>query len=297
VRAPLHPAIDARCPRCEGQGYVVRREGELALAVRCACVGACPHCRDTGWVASGTGFRAPRKRCDCQRLAARLQRFDQIGIPGRHAASTRRSFQMAGKAQVSAMQKITGWLGGFQKGGDNRGLVLHGDVGRGKTHLLVAMLRELVLDHGVTARFIEFSHLLADMKYGFDRGEGSGARMEELVACDVLGIDELGKGRNTEFEGTVLDELVSRRYNAGRVILATTNYAPTSSTGRAVGDLTSGELPSLVDRVGARVFSRLREICEFVPVTGDDWRVRIATDSSGSGTPAPAARRLTTSRG
>lgn len=275
MRAPLHPHIDARCAKCLGSGYLIGREGEVAHATKCTCVGVCPTCKDTGWLATEKTFRAPRKRCDCQRLTLRLARFNAAEIPGRHAGSTRRNFQLTGKAQMEAMQKISGWIAGFQPASDNRGVVLYGDVGRGKTHLLVAMLRELVFEHGVSVRFVEFSHLLADMKYGFDRGEGSGKLMEELVSCDVLGIDELGKGRNTEFEGTVLDEIVSRRYNAGRVIVATTNYAPVASTGRATGDLTSEQMPALVDRIGARVFSRLREMGDFVPVTGEDWRLRV----------------------
>ena len=70
-----------------------------------------------------------------------------------------------------------------------------------------------------------FSHLLADLKSGFDRGVGASSLLDPLVQVDVLAIDELGKGRNTEFEGTVLDELVSRRYNAAAPIIGTTNLS------------------------------------------------------------------------
>jgi DNA replication protein DnaC len=159
--------------------------------------------------------------------------------------------------------------------------VLYGEVGRGKTHLMVALLRELVLDRGISAKFVEFSHLLADIKQGFDVGQGTGVLLGPLASVGVLAIDELGKGRNTEFEGTVLDELVSRRYNAGLPILATTNFAPGSPTGAARGNAADLDargrvrnVPTLADRVGDRVYSRLREMCDFVPLLGEDWRER-----------------------
>lgn len=251
--------------------------GERAVARTCACVTTCPECGGTGLVAVSTEFRAPRRRCVCRLLAQRLASFDQIGIPAKHADSTRASFVPASKHQTAVLMAVTRVLDDYEVGVENRGLVLYGGVGRGKTHLLVAILRELVLRYGISARFVEFSHLLADLKSGFDSGRGAAELLDPLVAVDVLGIDELGKGRNTEFEGTVLDELVSRRYNAMRPILATTNFAPGSSTGRPVGNAAEAALgavrpPALVDRVGDRVYSRLIETCDFVEVKGEDYR-------------------------
>ena len=173
---------------------------------------------------------------------------------------------------------VSTWLQNYRPGEENRGLVLHGKVGRGKTHLMVAMLRELVFRYGVTVRFVEFSHLLADLKSGFDHGLGAARLIDPLVKVDVLAIDELGKGRNTEFEGTVLDELVSRRYNAAGTILATTNYDPDANpTGRATANAAEVAMgakapPGLVDRVGPRVYSRLLEMSDFLEVDGPDHR-------------------------
>ena len=273
----LHPGTDPGCPICFGVGAAVVREGRFAVARRCTCVRPCPHCGERGWIDAAEGHRAPRKRCPCRLLSQRIALFDHAEIPGRHARSTRVSFEKIASGQAVAMAAVTGWLNSYRKGEENRGLVLHGDVGRGKTHLMVALLRELALLHGVRVRFVEFSLLLADIKSGFDLGQGVSDRMQPLVNAEVLAIDELGKGRNTEFEGTVLDELISRRYNAATPLLATTNYAPLPATGRAVvsqADHATGRAaaPTLADRVGARVYSRLEESCDFVPVVGVDYR-------------------------
>ena len=57
-----HPAARLGCRDCEGTGMVVAREGELAVARVCACVGECPQCKGSGLVAVSDAFRAPRRR-------------------------------------------------------------------------------------------------------------------------------------------------------------------------------------------------------------------------------------------
>jgi len=207
--------------------------------------------------------------------------LSEVGIPARHDKSTRLSFKPTNHAQSAVLARVSGWLKAYNAGETRRGLILYGDVGRGKTHLMVALLRDLIIQRGVSVRFVEFSHLLADLKSGFQHRQSSSKLLMPLSEVDVLGIDELGKGRNTSFEGTVLDELVSRRYNADLPILGTTNYAPGPPSGLAVGNAAdvdaAGRIrrqPALVDRVGERVYSRLREMCDFVGLTGEDYRER-----------------------
>jgi DNA replication protein DnaC len=205
-------------------------------------------------------------------LAQRVKAFREAKIPARHFKSTRQNWDPSG-TRTQAFMAVNGYIKAWDPEVDNRGLVLYGDVGRGKTHLLVALLRDLIFLEGVTARFVEFSHLVGDIKAGFDVGQGTHALLDPLVRVDVLAIDELGKGRNTEFEGTIVDELVSRRYNAASVILATTNYEPGNATGQAAANFAAkNAAPSLVDRVGDRVYSRLREMCDFVKCAGTDYR-------------------------
>lgn len=275
---PRHPPADPACPRCRGEGYQVERDGERAVARLCDCVGVCPLCHGSGFVAVEEGFRAPRRRCACQALDHKIRLFQVANLPGRHATSTRESFQPGSARQTAVLGAVTGWINNYRPGGENRGIVLYGAVGRGKTHLISALLRELVFRHGVSVAFVEFSHLLADLKGGFDRGEGAAARLDPLVKVEVLAIDELGKGRNTEFEGTIVDELVSRRYNAGKPILGTTNYEPEAARGLAAPNLAGGAAPSLPDRVGPRVYSRLEEMCDFVEVPGEDFRTKLRED-------------------
>lgn len=277
-----NPRARADCDQCHGVGHTVIRMGAFASAEPCVCLGPCPECGDAGFVATSDAFRAPMRRCGCQVSIRRLERFNEVGIPARHFASTLSSFQPTPDV-MPIFSSINAYIRDFHPGEINRGFLIFGEVGRGKTHLMAATLRELVLRYGISARFVEFSHLLADIKGTFDKGGGASELMEPLTRVDVLAIDEMGKGRNTEFEGTVLDELISRRYNAGSTILATSNYKPGHATGRGTPGLTgiakhgknANNMPTLADRVGDRVYSRLREMNDFYPLHGEDYRETI----------------------
>jgi DNA replication protein DnaC len=276
-----HPGVDPKCRRCRGESYLVEPEGEHAEAQLCGCVRPCPECNGTGFVPRGEGFRAPRVRCRCSAMVERVRRFNLALIPARHSHSTLVSFDPSNKRVTPAFQRVNKYINGFGPRGENRGLVLHGEVGRGKTHLMVATLRELVFRHGASARFVEFSHLIADLKSSFDRGGGTSELLEPLTRVQVLAIDEIGKGRNTEWEGTVLDELISRRYNAAATIVGTSNYGPGPPRGLIAANLAkvdgpdrTEQIPALVDRVGERVYSRLEEMCDFQELKGPDYRLR-----------------------
>jgi DNA replication protein DnaC len=156
------------------------------------------------------------------------------------------------------------------------GLLFFGPTGTGKTLVASVMLRYLILERGVRSRFIEFMHLLTALRASFgDRGRAEDL-MGPLVEVPVLVIDELGKGRGSDWELSVLDELISKRYNARRTTLFTSNYPPELDAvdGGKPRSQPGGEALSetLSDRVGVRIYSRLMEMCDPVRLYGFDQR-------------------------
>lgn len=211
-------------------------------------------------------------------LPDRLALFNRAHIPARHANSSFESFSIKLNPQaVYAFEHARRWAESYRTDQENRGLVLCGDIGRGKTHLMIAILRHLALQKGVELRFVEFSHLLSELKAGFDEGVGESGTLGPLIRIPVLAIDELGRGRGTEWEKTIIDALVSHRYNALATILATTNFSPVRASAMAEANLAvPGFVPTLGDRIGDRVFSRLKETCTFMTVSGEDCRVKLS---------------------
>jgi len=275
------------CPDCKGKGRLIGVKDELAEARKCHCIPPCPRCNDTGRLLVEMDGARRVARCRCQMLPDRLSVFNTARIPGRHRDSTFETYRTDLPGVKAGYDYALSWCRAFRPGLANRGLVLFGQVGRGKTHLLAATMHYLVFEKGVQVRFIEFSHLLSELKAGFEQGRGTSRTMNALANVEVLAIDELGKGRNTDFEISVVDELISRRYNGVRTTLATTNYAPGRGRGIATANLSQPKhQPSLVDRVGERVYSRLTEMVDFRPVLGEDFRGRAGRVRHGAPRPA-----------
>ena len=267
------------CPHCNGTSIVVEPAEMFARARLCSCVPPCERCRGTGRVTVTREGVDKIARCRCRMLPDRIVMFNAANIPARHAHASFESFNKDLPETMNAFLGSYRWTTRFSPKASNRSLVLHGPVGRGKTHLLISVVRELIFKHGVQVRFVEFSKLLADLKHGFEMGKGQSHTMGPLSRVEVLAIDELGKGRNTEWERNIVDELVSIRYNGLKCLVATTNYTTGGPTGLD-NNLSSGQVQSLTDRVGPRVYSRLTEMADFVEAKGADYR---ATHLRGQG--------------
>lgn len=225
----------------------------------------------------------------CARPAAqrRAALFNAASIGSRFADSSFDSYEPKSPAQQHALRTVRDYAQMYPS--VQRGLMLWGPVGTGKTHLMVALFRELTLRKGVPCRFIDFGHLLQDLRRSFRSDVRDADLIEPLVDVDVLLIDELGKGLVTDWELGVLDDVVSRRYNAGRTTLATTNFPPRARGGKAPKaavnpawqarqDQDMRQAPqTLVDRMNERIYSRLVAMCEFVEVPGADHRREVRT--------------------
>ena len=199
--------------------------------------------------------------------------FNAAGIPARNGGSTMENFRTDLPGVMPGWQATRGWLDRFRPQEENLGLILEGEPGRGKTHLLAAAVRELIFRFGVPCRLVEFTHLLSTLKEGYDRGLGEAATLAPLIRVPVLAIDELGKGRKTDWELAIIDELVSRRYNTRGTILGSTNFPSRPQTRRPAADsLATGMVETLSARLGERVFSRLKETVTFAPALGEDYR-------------------------
>jgi len=90
----------------------------------------------------------------------------------------------------------------------------------------------------------------------------------------------LAKGRNTDWELTILDHFISTRYNDDdKVTLVTTNFsdklenpvAPASRNDKQ-GLSNAYSRFTLEEKVGARIHSRLMEMCKKVNLEGKDYR-------------------------
>ena len=256
---------------------------------------ACPRCGGTGYAPIEAEAGEPQifRRCTCRDAARRASLYNRAQVPGRlmgcrlgwdDGNQLKGAYLPNDPSQKQALDAMRAFVQALKtpEGEGPKGVILSGKPGVGKSHLLAAACREITLGLGLRARYVEFFHLMADLRDGYSRGRSDQELIGDLCEVEVLALDELGKGRGTEWEHYILDEVISRRYNAGLPMISATNYplrqaAPRAQSGPYRETGTEGFRASLISesveaRVGARIFSRLAETCVMIEVDGSDWR-------------------------
>ena len=259
------------CDDCNWSGYTISNSDTSARAILCSCLEQCPHCEGTGSILSqkdgGYSYVAPCHFCGVIRRNVKLYNVAQV--PAKYSHVVQVDAGLEPKRMNPSLQRALKYAKEefVKKYPTKDGFLLMGPSGLGKTHLAVGTISELTLKHGVKCMFKDFFYLLSELKQAYSEGTPENDVIEPLVEADVLVIDELGKGRSNEWELNILDQLISKRYNASKKTLITTNYI-TYDIAKEIGD--SHEI--LEVRVGERIASRLHEMCEFLYLKGKDYR-------------------------
>ena len=227
---------------------------------------ACPRCFGTGMeVVLGEGAR----RCDCQTTGQHERLFQAARIPARYRHCTLANYDAGiSESMWIAKREAQIVLDDFLVI-DGRGLLLVGPVGVGKTHLAVAILRELIERYQVPGLFYQFGALLRRIQDSYNPISQTSELtvLQPVFEANILVLDELGASKPTDWVRDTMMQIINTRYNDKRLTIFTTNYSD-----KRVNEKDTSEL--LEDRIGVPLRSRLYEMCKTVEIEGDDYRKR-----------------------
>lgn len=256
----------------------------------------CPLCQGTGWKllprGDGSGGKIATP-CDCDMESRAEQIVKRARIPKRYEDCDFESYvtDLEGSekykpAHLLSLKQAKLTAQGFAREyptTTDSGLLFMGNSGAGKTHLAVATLKEL-LRRGFPGHFCEYGKLLRDIQDSY-HPESESTEMSILnpiVSVEVLVIDSLGEIKPSSWVLDIIGYILNTRYAAAsrdlshrRCTIVTTNFLDVAAEKQARlpnGRLFVNREETLADRIGARVRSRLYEMCRTVEVAAPDFR-------------------------
>lgn len=222
---------------------------------------SCPYgiCDGSGFVYDDATNTASDCRCRAQIIARNRARSLSAVIPklyegigfDRHPIT-----EIEPQATVATTRRFVGSIGEQLDAG--RGLWFMGPVGTGKTALAM-LVTEAALKAGRSAARYTLPNLLSQIRNTFDSGSHS-ELLERLVAVDLLHLDDIGAEQSTPWVLEELYTIINARYEERRSIVITTNIV---------------DLEKLCEQITERTVSRLTEMCDQLPVLGEDRRLEL----------------------
>ncbi len=237
----------------------------------------------------GTGTRLDSGKgaaiCDCRRSNRPARALDAARIPPRFRQCSFHNYYPKNDSQYFAHSFASRLVDEYPA--VETGLLFMGGVGVGKTHLAIAVLRDLIEKKGITCLFYESGSLLKAIQDSYNPvSQTSEMRvLAPVYQAEVLVLDELGATVPTNWVRDTLYQIINTRYNHKKLTIFTTNYLdePRAS---AEENSDSGdpkrrrtfaadriqELTTLEERIGTPLRSRLYEMCKKVKIEGEDYR-------------------------
>jgi DNA replication protein DnaC len=250
----------------------------------------CPICDGVGLVrvmdGAGNWVSSP---CECQKMEREERRLAATCIPKRyrHCSLDTYDTDFPGANPSLAQARLTArrFVDEYPADTGGKGLLFTGSVGVGKTHLAVGVLLRLVQEKGVKGLFCDYRELLKNIQNSYNP-QVNITELELLrpvFSAQVLLLDDLGAQKPNEWVWDTVALILNSRYNDKLSTIITTNFSDLPAGGGAQSDTErAAREPTLGDRIGDRMRSRLAEMCVGIKMTGKDFRQTVKRASFGS---------------
>lgn len=194
--------------------------------------------------------------------AEKIKRLRKSGFPDANMQEwTFANDDMENEQITKAMKRYVDNFTELKKQG--KGLLLYGNVGRGKTYAACEVANALI-DKGYSVLVTNFSRLLNTLTSTYDKQE----YIDDLNEFSLLVIDDLGIERSTEFAKEQVYNIIDSRYRVGLPMIITTN-------------LSIDKIKNPTDIENGRIYDRIIERCFPIEVQGQNRRHKAVRESYG----------------
>jgi len=250
----------------------------------------CAFCRGTGWKLVPRKDGTPGQVaivCECSTQERADMVVDRARIPKRYEHCDFESFSTdltdgktwtAQHEQSLKQAKLLTQAFVRDYPTTEKGLLLMGPSGVGKTHLAVAALKELIR-RSHNGLFCDYRELLKEIQASYNPASESTEMgvLEPVRTAEILVLDDLGASKPSAWVLDIIGLVLNTRYNEKRMTILTTNYFDEMASNDSSARLPGGQRvvvkeDNLGDRIGARMRSRLYEMCRTIEVQAPDFR-------------------------
>ncbi|NPV90294.1 MAG: ATP-binding protein [Firmicutes bacterium] len=214
---------------------------------------ACQICQGRGVLLEDTPGGLVTRPCRCQLERIKQMHREQAGIgQKRYEGMTLKNFKPRNPHQKKALQGVADYVKNYDriKGMKSNSVLLVGDVGVGKTHLLVGAARALI-DKGVPVVFASTVELIENLREAelnktnpeYD-GESIHTQVETLSRAEVVFFDDIGKEKISEWVQVQYYRIINRRYLAMLPTLFSTNLGK-EELKQAVGETVASRMAEM----------------------------------------------------
>lgn len=211
----------------------------------------CDKCDGYGNIITPTGV----KDCECKIQASIVINLIAAKIPPMYEQKDFDNFKSSSASRKRVLETARKFVDEYQPNGN--GLLFMGESGTGKTHLAVAILKELIQKRypGV---FYNIITLLDELRASYNSQDDSEQweLIDRVRDTSILVLDDLGAEKTSGWVNDRLYAIINYRYENKKTTIVTSNK----------------DIPELKDQVGYRIYSRLIEMCRVEPFQGKDYR-------------------------
>lgn len=183
---------------------------------------SCELCGGTGWVWGQEGYTP----CQCVKEKKMHQLWEKSGLRVEDNEKTFSNFEEWNDNAKQLKNKAIDYYKQFNAIKDNRvnSIVLGGQVGSGKTHLILALANNFIQKRKINVIYLNYRDIIAKLKRNALDDNFISKELEKYQKAEILLIDDLFKGKVTDADVNFIFEIVNYRYNNYLPMMITTEY-------------------------------------------------------------------------